>query len=190
MLADEAKAQPWKADVIAARRGNQSAFASLVRSIQRPIFGLCLRLLRSESEASEVAQEAFLRAYQHLNRYDENKPFDLWVMAIARNLCLDLLRRRARMKSEDVDEMRDILPSSEKSQEEGAIDREERLSLESAFSTLPTEDREVLALYYVQKRTTKEIAQLLGCAPGTIMARLFRAREKLRKRMEVKEEQP
>ena len=48
-------------------------------------------------------------------------------------------------------------------------------------------DREVLALYYVQRRTTKEIAQVLGCAPGTIMARLFRAREKLRKKMSPEE---
>jgi RNA polymerase sigma-70 factor (ECF subfamily) len=188
MLADEAKSQPWRADVIAARRGDQSAFASLVRSIQRPVYGLCLRLLRSEAEASEVAQEAFLRAYQHLHRYDENRPFDLWVMAIARNLCLDLLRRRTRMKSEDVDEMRETLPSGAKSQEQGAIDREERLSLERALSTLSTEDREVLALYYVQKRTTKEIAQVIGVAPGTIMARLFRAREKLRKQMIVGKE--
>jgi len=60
--------------------------------------------------------------------------------------------------------------------------------LESAFSTLPTEDREVLALYYVQKRTTKEIAEVIGVAPGTIMARLFRAREKLRKQMTASKE--
>ena len=157
-------------------------------SERRLLARLCLRLLRSEAEASEVAQEAFLRAYQHLHRYDENRPFDLWVMAIARNLCLDLLRRRTRMKSEDVDEMRETLPSGAKSQEQGAIDREERLSLESALSTLSTEDREVLALYYVQKRTTKEIAQVIGVAPGTIMARLFRAREKLRKQMSVEKE--
>jgi RNA polymerase sigma-70 factor (ECF subfamily) len=109
-------------------------------------------------------------------------------MAIARNLCLDLLRRRTRMKSEDVDEMRDTLPSGAKSQEQGAIDRQERLSLEAALSTLSVEDREVLALYYVQKRTTKEIAQVIGVAPGTIMARLFRAREKLRKQMSVEKE--
>jgi RNA polymerase sigma-70 factor (ECF subfamily) len=188
MLADQAKDQPWKADVVAARRGDQSAFASLVRSVQRPVYGLCLRLLRTEAEACEVAQEAFLRAYQHLDRYDEEKPFDLWVIAIARNLCLDLLRRRARVKSEDLDEMRDTLPASGKSQEEGVIEREERLSLDSALSTLPVEDREVLALYYVQKRTTKEIAQVVGVAPGTIMARLFRAREKLRKQMTATKE--
>lgn len=183
MFADGSKALPWKADVLAARRGDQSAFASLVRSVQRPVYGLCLRLLRTESEAAEVAQEAFLRAFQHLHKYDEQKPFDLWVMAIARNLSLDLLRRRSRMKLDDVEDMKDVLPSGDKSQEQGAIEREERLSLESAMSTLPVEDREVLALYYVQKRTTKEIAEVVGVAPGTIMARLFRAREKLRKQM-------
>jgi RNA polymerase sigma-70 factor (ECF subfamily) len=88
------------------------------------------------------------------------------------------------MKSEDVDEMRETLPSSTKSQLERAIEKEERLSLEAALATLSVEDREVLALYYVQKRTTKEIAEVLRVAPGTIMARLFRAREKLRKQME------
>jgi len=187
MFAEEGKALPWKKDVLAARRGDHSAFASLVRSVQRPVYGLCLRLLRTDSEAAEVAQESFLRAFQHLHKYDEQKPFDLWVMAIARNLCLDLLRRRSRMKAEDVEEMKDVLASSDKSQEEGAIDRQERLSLEGALSTLPAEDREVLALYYVQKRTTKEIAQVVGVAPGTIMARLFRAREKLRRQMASEE---
>jgi RNA polymerase sigma-70 factor (ECF subfamily) len=183
MLADEAPEQPWKADVLAARRGDHSAFASLVRSVQRPIFGLCLRLLSSEAEAAEVAQEVFLRAFQNLHKYDENRPFDLWVLAIARNLCLDILRKRGRISSESVDDLKEVLPSPEKSQEEGAIQREERRSLEAAMSTLSVDDREVLALYYVQKRTTREIAEVMGVAPGTIMARLFRAREKLRKQM-------
>lgn len=187
-LAQEVTDQPWKADVIAARRGDQNAFASLVRSVQRPVYGLCLRLLANEAEASEVAQEAFLRAYQNLGRYDAERPFDLWVMAIARNLCLDLLRRRSKVKSESVDDLKEVLPSSGQSQEEGVIAHEERLSLETAMATLSADDREVLALYYVQRRTTKEIGALLGVAPGTIMARLFRAREKLRQKMQPKEE--
>lgn len=178
---------PWKADVLAARRGDQSAFEALVRSVQRPVYGLCLRLLATEAEASEIAQEVFLRAYQNLHKYDESRPFDLWVLAIARNLCLDLLRRRARLQTSDVEDMKETLPSGEQSIEEGAIAREERQSLEAALTTLPAEDREVLALYYVQKRTTKEIAQILSVAPGTIMARLFRAREKLRKQMKREE---
>jgi RNA polymerase sigma-70 factor (ECF subfamily) len=176
-------AMPFVQEVRRARRGDSDAFASLVRTIQRPIYGLCLRLLRSEAEASEVAQEAFLRAYQNLARYDESRPFDLWVMAIARNLCLDILRRRSRMSTEDIDEQAQVLPSGEPTVEQKAIDRQERKSLEEAMATLSADDREVLALYYVQRRTTKEIAEVMDVAPGTIMARLFRAREKLRKVM-------
>jgi len=182
-MVDDAVAPPWKADVLAARRGDPSAFESLVRGVQRPVYGLALRLLGNEAEASEVAQEAFLRAYQNLHKYDEARPFDLWVLAITRNLCLDLLRRRTKVRTQELEPMKDVLASGEASLEDSAIARQERQSLEEALATLSADDREVLALYYVQKRTTKEIAQLLGCAPGTIMARLFRAREKLRKKM-------
>lgn len=174
---------PWANDVRKARRGDQHAFASLVKSVQRPVYGLCLRLLRTEAEASEVAQESFLRAYQNLGRYDESRPFDLWVLAIARNLCLDLLRRRQRLQTEDVEEHAQVLASGEATLEQRAIEKQQYGSLEQALSTLPADDREVLALYYVQRRTTKEIASIMGVAPGTIMARLFRAREKLRRLM-------
>lgn len=187
LMAEEAPTLPWKADVQAARRGDPNAFEALVRGVQRAVYGLALRLLNSEAEAAEVAQEAFLRAYQNLHRYDDSRPFDLWVMAITRNLCLDLLRRRTKVRTEELEPMKEVLPSGEISLEEGAIARQERRSLEEAMATLSVEDREVLALYYVQKRTTKEIAQIMGCAPGTIMARLFRAREKLRKRMPTEE---
>ena len=79
-------------------------------------------------------------------------------MAITRNLCLDLLRRRTKVRTEELEPMKEVLPSDEASLEEGAIARQERQSLEEAMATLSAEDREVLALYYVQKRTTKEIA--------------------------------
>ena len=175
--------QPWAQEVRRARGGDNDAFAALVRSVQRPVYGLCLRLLRTEAEAAEVAQEAFLRAYQNLDRFDDSRPFDLWVLAIARNLCLDLLRRRTKLKTEDVEDHAHALPSGEASLEEQAIGHQVRTSLEEAMATLSADDREVLALYYVQKRTTKEIAQVMGVAAGTIMARLCRAREKLRQKM-------
>src|SRR6478735_9196111 len=147
MMAAE-PAVPYLQEVRRARRGDSDAFAQLVRSIQRPIYGICLRLLRSEAEAAEVAQEAFLRAYQNLQRYDESRPFDLWVMAIARNLCLDILRRRTRMSTEDVEEHANLLPSGEATLEQTAIEKQEKKSLEDAMGTLSADDREVLALYY------------------------------------------
>jgi RNA polymerase sigma-70 factor, ECF subfamily len=175
--------RPFVLEVRRAQRGDSNAFAALVRAMQRPIYGLCLRMLRLEGEAAEVAQETFLRAFQNLNRFDDSRPFDLWVLAIARNLCLDILRRRSKHRTEDVEPHANSLASDVESLESQAIASQEKKSLEEAMSTLAEADREVLALYYVQKRTTKEIAQVLDVAPGTIMARLFRAREKLRIQM-------
>ncbi len=181
-------AEHWRLDVRRARKGDSKSFATLVRAVQRQVYGTCLRLLRNEAEASEVAQESFLKAYQNLNNFDESRPFDLWVMAIARNLCLDILRRRKLVQTDTLDGEARAIPTGESSVEEKAIASQERKSLEDAMNLLPEEDREVLGLYYVQKRSTKEIGQLLDVAPGTIMARLFRAREKLRQRMQPAEE--
>jgi RNA polymerase sigma-70 factor (ECF subfamily) len=184
LMALEDAAQPWVDEVRRARRGDKNAFATLVKAVQRQVFGLCLRLLRSEAEAAEVAQETFLRAFQNLDRYDDSRPFDLWVITIARNLCLDILRRRTKMRTDDLEDHALVLSTGEKPVDEQAISHQEYKSLEDAMATLSADDREVLALYYVQKRTTKEIAQVMNVAPGTIMARLFRAREKLRQKMQ------
>lgn len=187
IVGDQPATLPWTADVLAARRGDHSAFASLVRSVQRPVYGLCLRLLATEAEAAEAAQETFLKAFQNLHVYDEHRPFDVWVLAIARNCCRDVLRRRSHSRAEDLDDVKEMLPSADTSQEEQAIESQQQHALEAAVSTLAASDREVLVLYYVQKRTTREIAEILEVAPGTIMARLFRAREKLRKKVAPEE---
>jgi RNA polymerase sigma-70 factor, ECF subfamily len=185
MGAESSPESQFKEQVLAARRGDHDAFAALIRSVQRPVFGLCARLLQTQAEASEIAQETFLRAYRNLDRYDENKPFDIWVLSIARNLCLDLLRRRSRGhgSAEDLEKFREVLPSGDANAEQALVDEERREYLEKAMRALSTDDREVLALYYVQNRTTKQIAEVMKVAPGTVMARLFRAREKLRKMM-------
>ena len=170
-----------------AAAGEGAAFTTLVERWKERAIRTAYHLTGSWSDADDVAQEAFLRAYQNLHKYDDARPFDLWVMAIVRNLCLDLLRRRSKVRTEELEPMKEVLGSNEPSVEQAAIDQQERRSLESAMATLSADDREVLALYYVQKRTTKEIAVVMGVAPGTIMARLFRAREKLRKKMTSEE---
>ncbi|MBI5546370.1 MAG: sigma-70 family RNA polymerase sigma factor [Deltaproteobacteria bacterium] len=164
----------------AARGGNRAAFAELVRRAQGSVFGLCYRLLGEREAATDAAQEAFVRAFSALDSFDPTLRFDTWVLRIARNHCYDLLRRRPQLASEEeAAQMPDAAPTALDRLESAEITR----NLESALETLPAQDREVLALYYVQRRKTREIAAMLGVAPGTIMARLFRAREKLRTRL-------
>ena len=101
-------------------------------------------------------------------------------MRIARNHCYDLLRRKGYQPEPDDEATMaavDTGPSAHDKLEAAETSRD----LESAMEKLSPKDREVLALYYVQRRKTKEIALIQGCAPGTVMARLFRARERLRK---------
>lgn len=160
-----------------ARGGDHQAFAELVRRSQGAVFGLCYRLLGERDAASDAAQEAFVRAYSALASFDPSLRFDTWVLRIARNHCYDLLRRRQpQAEEEEAALTADGAPSVLDRLESAEVTRR----LEGALESLPASDREVLSLYYVQHRKTKEIAQLLGVAPGTIMARLFRAREKLR----------
>ncbi len=164
----------------AAKRGEQAAFASLVRASSRPVFGLCSRMLISSAEASDAAQETFLKAWQHLHRFDERRPFEVWLLAIARNVCIDAIRKKGRARSEDLDDHAATLAVPGASPEERLLTLQRDEGVAAALQRLDASDREVLSLYYAQKRSTKEIADITGVRPGTVMARLFRAREKIR----------
>ncbi|MGI5861768.1 MAG: RNA polymerase sigma factor [Myxococcales bacterium] len=163
----------------AASGGDREAFAELVRRCQGRVYGLCYRLLGERDGASDAAQETFARAFAALDSYDPGQRFDVWVLRIARNLCYDQLRRKGfqpELDDEATVAAVDLSPSVEERLEQAQATR----NLESALEKLPPRDREILALYYVQRRTTRDIAEIVGSAPGTIMARLFRARAKLR----------
>jgi RNA polymerase sigma-70 factor (ECF subfamily) len=161
----------------AARGGDHRAFEQLVRRSQGQVFGLCYRLLGEREAASDAAQETFVRAFSALSSFDPTLRFDTWVLRIARNFCYDLLRRRQPVADEEeASQMADAAPTALEKLESAEVTQR----LEGAMDKLPAQDREVLALYYVQRKKTREIAELIGVAPGTVMARLFRAREKLR----------
>src|SRR5438128_9184006 len=78
----------------AAAGGDKAAFARLVEKYKQSVYGLCYRLLGSGEESRDAAQEAFVRAYTGIRAFDPRQPFAAWVLRIARNHCIDLLRRR------------------------------------------------------------------------------------------------
>ncbi len=161
--------------------GDRAAFEALLRRSQGQVYGLCYRLLGERDAAKDAAQESFVRAWSALSSFDPTQRFDIWVLRIARNHCYDLLRRKGArpMADEEPLDPPDHSPSVLERMEQAEQSRD----LEGALGQLPESDREVLSLYYVQRKKTREIAEVLGVAPGTIMARLFRAREKLRRMM-------
>src|SRR5690242_2830288 len=80
--------------VVAARRHDSGAFEALVRRHQAPLYNFCLRMLGQAEDAADVAQETFVQLYNHLSRLDERDPLTPWLYRVARNRCIDLIRRR------------------------------------------------------------------------------------------------
>lgn len=172
---------------IAAARGDRHAFGRLVDLHKRAVHGLCFRLLRDAEEARDAAQETFARAYAALETYDAAQPFVPWVLRIARNHCLDVLRRRlpaARRLELDADPEDGApreLADPAASRGDDVIERRELAgALERAVASLPVNYREVVHLFHVEHLSYKEIAATLDVPIGTVMTWLHRARAKLK----------
>ena len=177
----------------AAAGGDKAAFSRLVEKHKQSVYGLSCRLLGGGEEARDAAQEAFVRAYTGIRDFDPRQPFAAWVLRIARNHCIDLLRRRrptltlaAEGRGDDGPEtgVAPELPdhfarSGEQAVQEGEAQRD----LDRAIAQLAPRYREVIALFHVQHRSYAEIAETLDVPMGTVMTWLHRARKELKTRL-------
>lgn len=182
---------------LSASRGDRKAFARLVDENKRSVYGLCLRLLSDPEESRDAAQEAFTRAFASLESYDLDQPFAPWVLRIARNHCLDLLRRRlpararVELDADDEEGPQRELPDTTSERADEAIEKAEtRKALEKAVAALPPNYREVVHLFHVEQLSYKEIASTMGIPLGTVMTWLHRARAQLRSLLEGQEVSP
>ncbi len=171
----------------AAAGGDRTSFARLVDLYRRSVHGLCFRLLRDPEEARDAAQETFVRAWGAIATYDAAQPFGPWILRIARNHALDVLRRRVpagRQVALDADP-EEGAPVTELAGHHPAADAvleqaQTRAALEAAVAALPANYREVIQLFHVEQLSYKEIADTLDVPMGTVMTWLHRARGKLR----------
>lgn len=164
--------------VQAAINGDQDAFAELVYTYQDAVYNLCYRMLSDHVEAEDAAQEAFLRAYLNLRRYDPGRSFKTWVLSIASNHCIDRLRRR-RMQYVSID---DPLPSltlstNEPEPEDVTIFHEQSRRIQGLLSELAPDYRAAIILRYWYDYSYLEIADILDTTESAIKSRLFRARQ-------------
>jgi RNA polymerase sigma-70 factor (ECF subfamily) len=161
-----------------ARQGDLSAFEEVVRRHQRRVYGVALRIVRAHDVADDVAQEAFVRAWRSLDRFELGRPFAPWVCRIAANLALNHVRS-PRAREEGLPEGHAEMPAVGQGPLEALLDDEARRVLDVAVAELPAEQRAVFVLRAVEELSYEEIAAALGLQPGTVMSRLFRARERL-----------
>jgi RNA polymerase sigma-70 factor (ECF subfamily) len=170
-----------------ASRGDRAAFGRLVDAHKRVVFSLCTRILGDPEDARDAAQETFVRAYAALETYDPGQPFAPWLLRIARNHCLDLVRRRlprAQQVELDADAAdgtpRDLADPGAARGDDVLERRETATALARAVDALPDNYREVVHLFHVEHLSYKEIAAAMDVPIGTVMTWLHRARARLK----------
>ena len=139
---------------------------------------MALRIVRAHDVADDVTQEAFLRAWRSLERFELGRPFGPWVCRIAANLAVNHVRS-PRAREEGLPEAHAETRAREPGPLGQLLDAEGARVLEAAIDQLPQDQRAVLVLRAVEELSYAEIAEALAISPGTVMSRLFRARERL-----------
>lgn len=174
--------------IIATRdHGDQEAFAEIVYSFQDAVYNLCYRMLNERTEAEDATQEAFIRAFNNLHRYDVNRSFKTWLLSIASNHCIDRLRKR-RLKYLSLDEplpsnMQMALSSENPGPEAVAVQNEHSSYIQALLDDLSPDDRAGIVLKYWYDYSYAEIAEVLDTTESAIKSRLFRARRALAEMM-------
>ena len=179
--------EPSDAELVSrARGGDRRAFDVLVRRYAPRVFGLVLKWIRDRDQAEEIAQDAFVRAWKGLDRFQGGEEFRSWVFRIAVNAAADELRARKRHRPVPLEEVSEADLGSASGPDPGEAIDAQRLGrrLENALSRLGPEFRAVLLLRAREEMSYEEIASTLQIPAGTVMSRLARARQQLRSLLE------
>jgi RNA polymerase sigma-70 factor (ECF subfamily) len=174
--------------VIERARGHDAeAMGEIYHRYVRRIFGLCRYMLGSRESAEDATSEVFLKLQRSIESYDSSIPFPRWLLRVAGNQCIDVLRRRQRgrraiVEVEDGTAVMDT-PSSEPSPLGAAISKEERAKVRDAIAQLPENYRVPLVLRYYSELSYEEIAQQLDVERNNVATLIFRAKQELRRRL-------
>jgi len=173
--------------VAAARGGDDAAFEVIMRRHNRAMFRTVRAILQNEADAEDVVQEAYLKAFLHLDGFAGASRLSTWLVKIAVNEALGRLRRRMpgtlELTSDNLAED-GMHTSAESSPEAAAAQSEVRRLLETAIDALPQAQRAVFMLRAVEEFSTEDTAACLGIPPETVKTRLHRARQALRRRLQ------
>lgn len=177
--------------VAQAKAGDQNAFAELVNRYERKIYRLAKNITRNDEDAEDVLQEAFLKAYSHLDSFKGDSKFYTWIVRIAVNEALMRLRKRKTDRSVSLDEPVELGEETvtreiavwEDNPEQQYSQEEWRRILDEAVDTLKPDFRTVFVLRDIEELSTEETAETLGISVPAVKSRLLRARLALREKL-------
>lgn len=174
------------------KRGDRAAFAGLVDKYKLPVMNFIFRSLRDEIEAEDLAQMVFLQAYKSRARYRQTAKFSTWLFTIARNLCLNEIRRRSRHPAESIEESHAEHEDQPRQQYEDKeqISPPEKLlqgelaqKIEEALAELPENQRMAILLCRQDELSYEEIAEILDCSLSATKSLIHRGRETLKEKL-------
>jgi RNA polymerase sigma-70 factor (ECF subfamily) len=172
----------------ALRAGDSDALGSLVKRYQKDVYRFSLHYLRDPERAKEIAQETFLRVYTARERFDVERKFKPWLLCIARNLCLNDLKRKRTVVMESLEGYASSAREDSGVLHQNASDgpaellmaEERRGALMAALDTLPEDAREIVMMRYFQKMQARDIAEVMDSTEGAVRTRLHRILKQLR----------
>jgi RNA polymerase sigma factor (sigma-70 family) len=170
--------------------GSESAFRILLERYKDAVHRIIVKIVRNQDEAQDLVQETFMKAFGSLSSYRCEYRFTTWLYKIAANNCIDYLRKK-RLISVSLDQPLETkdgqvtieLPDWTYNPEVDLTTRQRSLSIDAAIDSLPPKYREVIVFRHKRDKSYEEIAEILGIPVGTVKARIFRARELLKKKL-------
>jgi len=167
--------------IVQSQQGDTRAFVQLTRNYQKLLFQYLGRMGLAQAEVEELAQDTWLRVFQHLSKYDvQQGSFATWMLAIARRLALNALDKAyRRFEVQDEEGMVEVAePDALTPFAQITLEQRQQL-LHQTLQQLPPEQRSLIAMAYSQELSLEEMAEIEGCALGTVKSRLFRAKKRL-----------
>ncbi|HEY0037525.1 MAG TPA: sigma-70 family RNA polymerase sigma factor [Longimicrobium sp.] len=176
--------------VTRAQLGSETAYRELLDRYQRPVFSIIFRMIRDREQAEDLAQETFVRVFNHIGRYDPRYKFSSWIFKIATNLTIDWIRRKE-LKTVSIDGSRNAVTSDEmeasaitivsedENPEELLEAKELGEEIEQAIGKLRPEYRAAILLRHVEGREYQEIAEIMALPLGTVKTYIHRGRKEL-----------
>lgn len=162
------------------KRGDKRAYEALVRRYMSDAYLVAYGYVGNAEDARDLSQEAFVKVYQARARFDEERPFYPWLYRVLRNHCLNFLRRgRPDVSLDDANAHREIASPQSTALEELESDERRRI-VRAAVARLSDDHREIIVLKNFKDCSYKEISEILEIPIGTVMSRLYYARQALR----------
>ncbi|MDF2431298.1 MAG: hypothetical protein JWP44_929 [Mucilaginibacter sp.] len=166
--------------------GNQSAYADLVKRHQRFVFTLALRFAKGREDAEEIAQDCFIKAYRSLASFQGQAKFTTWLYSIVYTTAMTFLRKK-RLDTDSIDDENTYIQVENQSSGydvNNAENKSRSFYLNQAIGQLLPDDAAIITMFYQGEQSLEEIAQVLGMEANNVKIKLFRARKRLKEKLE------